>query len=137
MGEANAPYQTDPEPRYRVRLMLGARLCERGVDYMRGQERAFLDWSQVRHALAAEVGEPEGVRTIVFDLVVRAEPPVEVYRLDADPYQGAQEMACAVLRHLGPDRTSASIKSIAVDGMASRSYPDLDSLAAANLETLS
>lgn len=122
---------------YRVQLLTYAAVTERGLEFRDEEGEGLLAWERVLGALAAEVGEPQGVRTIVFDLVVQAEPPVEVYRFDADPYRGAQEMACALLRHLGPDRTSASIKSIAVDGMATRWYPDLDSLAAANLESLS
>ena len=122
---------------YQAQIVTQVAATERGLEFHDGESDGLLAWDQVRGALAAEVGEPQGVRTIVFDLVVRTEAPVQVYRFDADPYDGAQEMACAVLRHLGPDRTSASIKSIAVDGMATRWYPDLDSLAAANLEALS
>ncbi len=122
---------------YRVQLLTHAAATERGLEFHDGEGDGLLAWEGVLGALAAEVGEPQGVRTIVFDLVVRAEAPVEVYRFDADPYDGSQEVARALLRHLGPDRTSASIKSIAVDGMATRWYPDLDSLAAANLEALS
>jgi hypothetical protein len=122
---------------YRVQLLIRAAATEPGLEFHDEQGEGLLAWDRVLGALAAEVGEPQGVRTVVFDLVVRTEAPVEVYRFDSDPYDGAQEMARALLRHLGPDRTSSSIKSIAVDGMATRWYPDLESLAAANLEALS
>ena len=96
----------------------------------------------------AEVGEPEGVRTIVFDLVVRPDPQngerrpdgsddgaFQVFRLDADPYEDAVDVARAIERALG-ERAAASLKNLAADGVASWSYPDLESFEEAVIETL-
>jgi hypothetical protein len=50
-------------------------VTERGVVYRRGDQRYLLAWSRVHRGLAAEVGEPQGVRTIVFDLAIEVEGP--------------------------------------------------------------
>ena len=87
----------------------------------------LLPWSLVRWAYAAEVGEPEGVRTIVFDLLTEeAEGALRILRLDADPGQDAMELARLVARGLGVRRKVASIKCLAGDGIPARWYPDLE-----------
>ena len=49
---------------------------------------------RILHALAAEVGEPEGVRTVVFDLLVeRKATGCVVCRFDADPGPEAKALA--------------------------------------------
>jgi hypothetical protein len=88
-------------------------------------------WNRVRCAVAAEIGEPEGVRTIVFDLQLeRSASGVRVLRFDADPGEVAMRVARQLSEALGPDRSGPSIKSVAVDGIASRWYPDLESFEA-------
>jgi hypothetical protein len=123
--------------RYRVCLLYEARPTDAGIAYRHGDESRLLEWSRVERALAAEVGEPEGVRTIVFDLLVEIDDcSCVAYRFDADPAEGAMEVARAIATCVPADQTDASIKSMATDGIPSRSYPDLESLAQANLETL-
>ena len=56
--------------RYRVEVLPDPQLCERGISYGDPANRSLLQWHAIQRALAAEVGEPEGVRTIIFDLVV-------------------------------------------------------------------
>jgi hypothetical protein len=100
-----------------------------GVEFADDGGTSILLWSEIEIALTAEVGEPEGVRTIVFDLIVaRDDQSFQVRRMDAEPGEDAMELARVLNEHLGPDRTTASIKSVATDGIASRWYPDLDSL---------
>ncbi len=104
--------------------------------YRDGGEERVLEWNRIHLGLAAEVGEPQGVRTIVFDLVVDIGPPVRLCRFDSDPIEGALSVARALVEHLGPERATGSIKSIASDGLPTRWFPDLESLTAANLELL-
>ncbi len=123
---------------YRVRLVEAAHPSEDGLTFPDGESREFLAWDRVRLAFAAEVGEPEGVRTIVFDLVVEEEPDAPqgsrapecatrcVFRLDADPGEDAMALARAIEDGLGSERPSASIKSVATDGVPSRWYPDIE-----------
>jgi len=80
----------------------------------------------VEHAIAAEVGEPEGVRTTVFDLVVRENGGWLAYRLDAEPGEDAMDLAQGIARSLPAGCSSASLKSLATDGIPGRWYPDLD-----------
>ena len=114
--------------RYRVELLPETVPTAEGIEYARSGERAVLRWSEIELALTAEVGEPEGVRTIVFDLIVaRDDESYQIRRMDAEPGEDAMELARILGDRLGPDRTTASIKSVATDGIASRWYPDIDS----------
>jgi hypothetical protein len=122
---------------YHVEVLPWAETGPGGIVFREGPELATLPWSRVLHALAAYVGEPEGVCTIVFDLVVeRKETECLVRRFDADPGESAQSTAQALLAALGRTRCSRSLANLAADGVATRSYPDLDSLAEASLQDL-
>ncbi len=134
--------------KYRVRLVEAAHPSEDGLAFPDGESREFLAWDRVRLAFAAEVGEPEGVRTIVFDLVVEEESDAPqggrdpqctsrcVFRLDADPGEDAMALARAIENGLGSERPSASIKSVATDGVPSRWYPDIETFEEAVREQL-
>lgn len=123
--------------RYRVTLLPEAELSETGLVHREGAASRVLEWSRVQRALAAEVGEPEGVRTIVFDLIVEIRGDTcAAVRFDADPSENAVEWARALDRALGPERSTPSIKSVAVDGVPGRWFPDVESFEAANLAIL-
>jgi len=98
----------------------------RGVFYRRGDRLFLLPWGQVEGAHAAEIGEPEGVQTVVFDLAL-AGRPCERCRLDADPGEAARVLGQAIERGLGRGRCTASLRAVALEGYATRSYPDLES----------
>jgi hypothetical protein len=135
--DSRAPCCADTSSRYCAHVLSEARPTGAGVAYRCGDEPHLLEWSRVKRALAAEVGEPQGVRTIVFDLVVEVDDRSCVaYRFDADPTEDATEVARAIATSLPSDRIGASIKSVARDGVPSRWYPDLESLSEANLEVL-
>jgi hypothetical protein len=70
---------------YRVHLLGDPEVSAGGVTHQEAGRRTLLPWSRVWHAIPAEVSEPEGVRTIVFDLVVRESGGWRAYRLDAEP----------------------------------------------------
>jgi hypothetical protein len=102
---------------------------------------SLVEWPAIRWALAAEVGEPEGVRTIIFDLVVdRISGPdgsaFEIRRLDAEPGEDAMKWATAIDRALAPELSAPSIKSLVAEGSPSRWYQDLEEFEAAALESL-
>lgn len=135
------------ERRYRVSVMGDPQVREGGVLYRDEAGSHQLSWDCVQAALAGEVGEPEGVRTVVFDLVVEAsDGPDElgrpdgrvfhVFRLDAEPGTDALMVATAIARAVGA-RAGASIKSLAAEGLPSSRYPDLEEFEAAALESLS
>ncbi len=113
---------------YPARLLERPEVTAEGVCHDQGGERILLAWSAVHWAIAAEVGEPEGIRTIVFDLLTRdADGEFRLLRLDADLGGDAMELARELARGLGPERKSASIRCLATDGIPARCYPDLDS----------
>lgn len=127
----------DPITRYRVELLAWAEVQAEGVAFREGAETLVLRWDRVLHALAAHVGEPEGVSTVVFDLVVeRKDAECLVRRFDADPGEAAQGVARALLDALGRERCSRSLLDLAAEGIPSRSYSDLAGLAAGSLEDL-
>ena len=113
---------------YRVELLRETRLVGDGVLHATPAGERLLRWDEVRFAIAAEVGEPEGVRAIVFDLVVGAGAEgLRVARLDADPGPIAVEIARAIHSGVGTHQRGPSIKSLACDGFASWWYADLES----------
>jgi len=127
--------------RYRVQLLANPELCASGIAHGDPANPSIVEWSEVRWALAAEVGEPEGVRTIIFDLVVEQISGLdgsafEVRRLGAEPGEEAMKLASAIERALAPQFSAPSIKSLAAEGTPSRWYQNLEELESAALESL-
>jgi hypothetical protein len=131
------PSRDEVRARYSVRLLAGAQATERGVMHHEGAAQSLLEWEEVDWALAAELGEPQGVRTIVFDLVVdRSAGSFSVCRFGAEPGEDAVAAARVIAGALPAERLGASIKSLAADGVSCRWYPDLESLEEAALALL-
>jgi hypothetical protein len=127
--------------RYRVQLLANPELCVSGIAHGDPANPSLVEWAEVRWALAAEIGEPEGVRTIIFDLVVgRISGPdgsaFEIRRLGAEPGEEAMELASAIERALAPQSSAPSIKSLAAEGTPSRWYQNLEEFESAALESL-
>lgn len=123
--------------RYRVELLAWAELQPDGIAFRSGVETQVLRWDRVLHALAAQVGEPEGVSTVVFDLVVeRKEAECLVRRFDADLGDTARDAARQLVQALGREHCSRSLLALADEGVPAHSYEDLESLAAGSLEDL-
>jgi hypothetical protein len=122
---------------YRVELLPWAQVGAGGIAFREGHAESLLPWNRILRALAAAVGEPEGVSTVVFDLVVeRKETEVLVCRFDADPGEAAQSAARTLLEKLGRARCTRSLADLAAEGVPTRAYADLDSLAEGSLEEL-
>ena len=119
--------QPDPHPAYPARVIELPVVDARGIRHAVDDTREELPWSRVRWAIAAEVGEPEGVRTIVFDLVAETPGGPQVLRLDAEPGEDAIALARAIADGLGDGRKIPTIRSLATDGIPTRWYPDLRS----------
>ena len=127
--------------RYRVQLLANPELSESGIGHGDPANPSLVEWVAIRWALAAEVGEPEGVRTIIFDLVVgrihgRDGSAFEVRRLSAEPGEEAMKLASAIERALAPQFSAPSIKSLAAEGTPSRWYQNLEEFESAVLESL-
>jgi hypothetical protein len=127
--------------RYRVQLLANPEIRESGIAHGDPVDPGVVEWTEVRWALAAEVGEPEGVRAIIFDLVVgRISGPdggaFEIRRLSAEPGEEAMKLASAIERALAPQFSAPSIKSLAAEGTPSRWYQNLEELESAALESL-
>jgi len=134
-----APQGTEPRvpSRCRVHLLPDAKATDRGLVYRRGEERFLLAWARVQAAFAAEVGEPEGVRTVVFDVAVETRGDECVLcRFDVDPGDEAQALARAIELGVGRDAASASLRALAREGLPSRRYTDLETLTEATLEAI-
>ena len=122
--------------RYRVELLVDAEVCEDGVAHGEPDARERLRWSAISQAVAAEVGEPEGVRTVIFDLVVGREAGFAIRRFDAEPGEDAMRVAERLLTELGSDAVSPSIKTLASEGSPGIAYPDLEEFEAVSLALL-
>jgi hypothetical protein len=134
---AEDPAASEVPSRYRVHLLPGAKPTERGVLYRRGSKRFLMAWGRVAYAFAAEVGEPEGVRTIAFDLAVEVTGPVcVVCRMEAEPGENAMRVARAIQLGVGPEICNSCIKSLAADGVPSLSFPDTETFGEAVLESV-
>jgi len=133
MRRPSPPVPAPSGAAYRSRLLRAPRLGRTGVEHGPAELRRVLAWGEVTTALAAEVGEPQGVRTIVFDLVVaEADGPVAL-RLDAEPGDEATAIARLLTAALG-ERARPSLKSLAADGVPTRWFPDLASFEEAAAE---
>jgi hypothetical protein len=133
----DSPPPSDGAARYCVDVLTWAEVGEHGVSYLNGGRRETLQWASVLRGLAAEVGEPEGVRTVVFDLVVELKDrSCVVCRFDAEPGLDAQEVAMQIAASIGRERCARSLTALASEGQASRQVPDLDTLAEAALAEL-
>jgi hypothetical protein len=130
------PAREEVRARYAVTLLADACPTERGVVHREAGAEHLLEWGQVRRAVAAEVGEPQGVRTTVFDLVVTAGKAYRAWRFDAEPGEPAARVAGAISRGLPPERLGSSIKSLAAGGVAVDWHPDLASFEEATLVAL-
>jgi hypothetical protein len=127
--------------RYRVQLLANPELCASGIAHGDPANPSLVEWAEVRWALAAEVGEPEGVRTIIFDLVVDRisgsdGTAFEIRRLGVEPGEEAMKLASAIERALAPESSSSSIKSLAAEGTPSRWYQNLEEFESAALGSL-
>jgi hypothetical protein len=130
------PTDAERRARYPVRVLEQPRIEAGGVAHGPAGARELLPWSAVAQVIVAEVGEPEGVRTVVCDLVTRDGDGLAVHRLDAEPGEPAIALARGLERGLGAPRTPAALKSLASDGLASRWHPDLRSFEEEALEEL-
>jgi hypothetical protein len=129
--------ETEVRARYHVEVLPWAEVGEHGVGYFAGARRTTLQWASVLHASSAQVGEPEGVCTVVFDLVVeRKGEEFQVCRFDADPGPGAQRFAARIVAGLGRSRCSRSLLALSTDGHPNEWLPDLDAVAEKALEDL-
>ncbi len=109
-----------------------------GVDLEWEGCRHQVVWPAVQRAFAAEVGEPEGVRAVVFDLLWSDAPEgPTVVRFSVDPSEGPKRPAQQLVDSLGEARCSVSLRCLAREGQASDRFSHLDLLDEALLEALS
>src|SRR3989442_13747293 len=81
-------------PAYRLHSLEEPRVSRAGIEHGPERGRELLRWRDVLGAVAAEVGEPEGVRTIVFDLLAQASRGERVaLRLCVEPGEQADAPA--------------------------------------------
>ena len=128
--------EAERRARYRVTLATRPDPGPEGLGYESAGSGGLLPWSRVAHVISAEVGEPEGVRTIVFDLLCEEGEGWRVLRLDAEPGEEAMSLAQEIQRHTPPRSQAASLKSVATDGIPTRWFPDLVSFEEAALSEI-
>lgn len=120
------PSRGDVQARYSVRLLADVRPAPEGLVHrtVAGEERVA--WADVHYALAAEIGEPQGIRIVVFDLVMGdADEPWQILRFGAEPGEDAEAAAQVLAEVLPPQRLGAAVKSLASETVVGEWYPDL------------
>lgn len=116
-----------------VRVLDAPVVSRRGIEHRVGDDDALLAWDRIVRGIAAMVGEPEGVCTIVFDLLVEGpESQQSIYRFDADPSADAIPIAVAIVDYLGSERSGPSLVAMAKEGSTGLWYSDLESFEAAS-----
>ncbi len=104
-------------------------------------DRHEIGWDAVEYAYAAEVGEPEGIRAVVFDLLWPSGPSggggdAVILRFSVDPCDGPKQPAQRIVETLGESRCSNSLQSLSRDGRATDCFSHLDFLDQALLQAL-
>lgn len=85
-----------------------------------------IPWSTLSRAFVAEVGEPEGVRAVVFDLAqAGADPGPTLWRFGIDPYDAPKLIAQWIVEALGSSRCSLSLLTLAKEGVPTQFYTHL------------
>ncbi len=131
------PEDGDRPSGYRAVVLPEAEVTKLGIRYQRGAEGHLLSWTRVARAFAAEIGEPEGVRTVVFDLALGLlDADCVACRFDAEPGEDAVRVAQAIEVGAGRERCSPSLLSLAAEGLPSGRYVDLESFEETILHSL-
>lgn len=134
--EESRPLFPTPEEmstRYAVSILRGARPEPEGLRHGGG----LVSWGAILDVRAAEVGEPQGVRAVVFDLVVGRDGQCwQVSRFDVEPGDEAVLVARQLAAALPPRCLAASIKSLAADGSPGEWHPDSASFDESSLAAL-
>jgi hypothetical protein len=100
-------------------------------------DRYEVDWTEIEKALAAEVGEPEGIRAVIFDLVWPGAPPgAAILRFSVDPCDGPKRPAQLLVAALGEARCSGSLLGLAREGRPTDRFSHLDQIDDALAEAL-
>jgi hypothetical protein len=132
------PSRGEVQARYRVRLLADARPTRRGLVHRTADGEQHVPWQRVQYALAAEIGEPQGIRTVVFDLVVAGDGGrFSVLRFDEEPGEDAEAVAQVLAEAVPSERLGAAVKSLASESVIGEWFPDVPSFeesALANLE---
>jgi len=131
---------SEHEQCYRVSVLSEASPSEQGIRYRGPDGTQMLPWRTIQAALAGEVGEHEGVRTIIFDLVIDRVITsrgvlFSICRLSAEPGEEAMNLAGAITSALG-DNARQGIKTLAAEGCSSLWYPDLEEFEVAAVQSL-
>ena len=130
------PSRDEVRARYRVEILLEGRAARDGLFHWHDGSEQVLPWNRVSRVFAAEVGEPQGIRTVVFDLVVAEGDGYSVCRFDAEPGDPAIAAARNLTENLAAECLGSSVKSLAAEGMPVDWYPDLESFEEAALVSL-
>lgn len=131
------PSRGEVQARYAVRLLADARPASEGLLHRTADGEQLVDWGDVQYVLAAEIGEPQGIRIIVFDLVVASGDGVwSVLRLDEEPGEDAEAVAQVLAAAIPAQRLGAAVKSLATESVLAEWFPDVPSFEEAAVAVL-
>ena len=131
------PSREAVQARYAVRLLADARPALGGLVYSTAEGEKRVAWDEVQYVLAAEIGEPQGIRIIVFDLVVAGgDGTWSVLRFDAEPGEDAEAVAQVLAEAIPAERLGAAVKSLATRSAIAEWFSDVESFEESTLGIL-
>ena len=120
------PSRGEVQARYRVCLLADPQPTPDGLVYRDADGKHRVVWNDVQYALAAEIGEPQGIRTIVFDLVIESgDDRWTVLRFDEEPGEDAEAVAQVLAEALPAQYLGAAVKSLASESLIGEWFPDV------------
>lgn len=131
------PSREEVQARYSVRLLADPQPAPSGLVHRTAEGELCESWDDVQYALAAEIGEPQGIRTIAFDLLVaRGEEGFTLLRFDAEPGEDAESVAQVLAEAIPAERLGAEVKNLATHSVIAEWFPDVASFEESALQTL-
>lgn len=122
------PSRGEVQARYAVRLLADPQPAAEGLFHRTADGAQRVAWDAVQYVLAAEIGEPQGIRTIVFDLVVAdGDASWTVLRFDEEPGEDAEAVAQVLTTAIPGERLGAAVKSLATESVVAEWFPDVPS----------
>jgi hypothetical protein len=120
------PSRGEVQARYAVRLLADAQPAPEGLVHLTADGVQHVGWGDVQYVLAAEIGEPQGIRTILFDLVLAGRDGCwSVLRFDEEPGEDAEAVAEILAAAIPTDRLGAAVKSLASESVVAEWFPDV------------
>ncbi len=122
--------------RLRLHALALAKPTEGGLLFQREDGAFVLPWQRIERAFAATIGTGSDAR-VGFRLALRrGGDDCQIVQLDLEQPADAGQYARAMMLGLGPDSCDASLKTLAAEGIAPRTFVEAEVFDDAVLESM-